>query len=243
MKSWHPFAFVSLVVAGCGGGGSTDIEGTLVFAERSDLEIARLINAAGGTDMFMVQGQIDQFGDTFDTVDPCPTIAIDGDTATITGGCTTADGVMIGGTALAVNPFSWDQIDYEGGDSMYEAHALSFTQSGFTRTYDGFISRPGDFSTWDADVTVTESGVAMRSDLYYHCSNPSNPSCSVSGSGLEMIGVGGATVSGKVRVNLDTGESTADYTLKGADTLTVHITRTCVEWQVEGTERRSVCTN
>ena len=241
MKTWHPFALGSLVLAACGGGGgSTDIDGTLVFADRTDLEISRIISAAGGTDMFLFQGQ---FGDTFDP-DPCPTIAVDGDTGTVTGGCTTADGVMITGTATVTNPFSWDQIEYQNGDdSLYEAQGLTFAQTGYSQTFDGFVRRPSDFTTWDADVTVTQSGVALRSDLYYHCSNPSAPSCSVSGSGLELIGVGGATVSGKVKVNLDTQESTADYTLKGVDTLTVHITQTCVEWQVEGTDRRSVCTN
>src|SRR5262245_41804604 len=63
---------IVLGLAACGGGG-TDIDSTLVFADRSDAEIARLINAGTGSDMFSTQSQIDQFGDTFDA-DPCPAV-------------------------------------------------------------------------------------------------------------------------------------------------------------------------
>jgi hypothetical protein len=40
----------------------------------------------------------------------------------------------------------------------------------------------------DADLVVTIGGVALRSDLFYHCTNPDNPRCALSGSGLELIG-------------------------------------------------------
>lgn len=243
MTTKHSMALaIPLVVAACGGGGgSTDIEGTLVFADRTDQEITRMINAAGGTEMFGAEGQFDQFGDTFDP-DPCPAIAIDGQTATVTGGCTTADGVQIAGTLVVTNPASWDQIDFHyGDDSEYEATGLAFTQGGFTTTYDGVIQRSGDFTTWDADITVDQMGAALRSDLYYHCSNPSSPSCSLSGSGLELVGVGGAKVSGKVKAGSDAGSQTMDFTLAGVDKLTVHVANGCVAWSIEGTDRGMPC--
>src|SRR5690348_6817285 len=94
---------IFLLVAACGGGGgSTDIEPTLRFADRTDTEISRLINAAAGTDMFSAQAQVDQLADTFDG-DPCPTIAVDGLTATLTGGCTRQDGTEVRGAAVVTN--------------------------------------------------------------------------------------------------------------------------------------------
>ena len=80
-----------LLVAACGGGGSTNVKPTLKFADRSDTEIAALINAAGGTAMFSAQAQLDQFAGT---TDPCPAVAVSGSTVTLTGGCTTADSGM-----------------------------------------------------------------------------------------------------------------------------------------------------
>lgn len=231
---------VGFVLGACGAGGSTDVEATLVFAERSDAEIARIIGAAGGSDMFSAQSQVDRFGDTFDA-DPCPSIEASGKTATVTGGCTRMDGTMIMGSAIVENPAGWDQIDWEGGDSRYEMHALAFITDNVTFSYDGFIERRDLFSTWDADVTSESLGVAMRSDLYYHCENPSSPSCDLTNSGIELVGVGGARVSGNVQIE---GQSQVSrFTLQGVDRLTVEIAAGCIEWQIEGTDRRSACTN
>ena len=229
---------ISLALAACGGGGSTDIQGTLVFAERSDQEIARIIGAAGGGDMFQAQSQVDQFGDTFEP-DACPTISISGDTATVTGGCTRMDGTQIEGSAVVENPAGWDQIDWMGGDSRYELHQLSFTTQGTSFTYDGFIERRDTFSTWDADLTVTSFGMTVRSDLYYHCENPSSPSCDLTNSGIELAGAGGALASGTVHI--EEQSQVSDFTLRGVDRMTVHIAGGCVGWQIEGTDRRAAC--
>jgi hypothetical protein len=247
MSSHHSFVpalpIISLALVACGGGGSTDIEGTLVFADRTDAELVRLINAAGGTDMFGAQSAMEQFGDAFDP-DPCPVIAIAGDTATITGGCTTADGVQIDGTGSVTNPSGWDTIEYDyTSDTTYQMNALTITQSGFTQTFDGLVVISDNHTTYDADVTVGQLDVTVRSDLYYHCSNPSDPSCSVSGSGLELVGVGGATLSGGIEYDLGAGSQEADFTLKGVDTLTIRIANNCVEWSIEGTDRGMDCTD
>ena len=224
-------------LAACGGGGSTDIDATLVFADRSDAEISRLISAAGGTDMFAAESQLDSFSDPF-MPDPCPAIAISGDTVTITGGCTTADGVEIQGDATITNPTSWDGVEYQFGEpTVYDMRAFATVRSGFTQSYDGIVTIDDTFTTWDCDVTSGSFDITVRSDLHYHCSSQS--SCSLSGSGLELIGVGGATVSGGVSV--DGQSSTAEYTLKGVDTLTANITQGCIEWHISGTERGMSC--
>src|SRR5688572_2941913 len=131
-----------VVLAACGGGGgSTDIESTLVFADRTDTEISRLVSAATGSEGFQVQGMVGQFDDSFDTdPDPCPAIAISGQTVTITGGCTTRDGVGIEGVASVTNPLGWgdDVIEYDyGDDTVYELTGFAFVQANTRRSYDG----------------------------------------------------------------------------------------------------------
>ncbi|MBK9036836.1 MAG: hypothetical protein IPL61_37235 [Myxococcales bacterium] len=232
-----------LVVIACGGsdGGSTDVEPTLVFADRTDLEITRLINAAGGVDMFSAESVIGQFGDTFDP-DPCPAITVAGTVATITGGCTRADGVRVEGTATAENPLGWDQLDYRySDDTLYTFQQLSFGDAQATQIFDGSLRRADGLTTWDADLTVTSFGLTIRSDLYYHCTDPNNPRCALTNSGLELTGAGGALASGRVSIDRTTNRQTMDFTLKGRDTLTMHSNGTCVGWQIEGTDRGMPC--
>ena len=233
----------SLVALGaCGGeGGSTDVQPTLRFADRTDAELVRLIDAAGGTDLFRATGMIDQFGDTFE-VEPCPTITIAGSVATVTGGCARADGTRLEGSGAVDNPIGWDQLDYRfQDDTLY-----TFTQFGLgdgqaTQTFDGWLRRTDGLATWDADLTASRLGVTVRSDLYIHCTDPQHPSCAFTNSGLELVGVGGARVSGTVTASTTGGGQRIDLTLQGADRLTVHSTGTCVGWQIEGTTRGMTC--
>src|SRR5688500_15754629 len=100
------FALLAVPLAACGGG-STDIEGTLRFADRSDLEISRLINAASGSEGFQAQATAESYADPSEPDDPCPARSLTGDVGTITGGCTTLDGVTLDGTITIKNPLSW----------------------------------------------------------------------------------------------------------------------------------------
>ena len=77
-----------------------------------------------------------------------------------------------------------------------------------------------------------------RSDLHYECDR-SSQSCDLSGSGIEMIGVGGALVSGSVTIA--GGATSSSFTLHGVDTLTAHVTQGCVEWSISGTQRAHAC--
>ena len=243
MKISPPALWVCVsALAACGGeGGGTDIESTLVFAERTDAEIVRLINAAAGTEMFAAESQFGQFGDTFEA-DPCPTVTVEGKVATVTSSCTRLDGTAITGSATATNPVGWDQVDYDfSEDTLYEANQLAFTGDTFSQTFDGFIRRSDGLATWDADITVFIQDVGVRSDLYYHCTNPSSPRCALGGSGIELVGVGGARVSGAVTIDRTAGTQRSDFTLQGSDRLVVHSEGSCVAWSIEGTDRGMTC--
>lgn len=231
-------AIVACLLLACGGSG-TDIQGTLVFADRSDAEIARLMTAGTGADLFGVQSQL---GYLSDSGDPCPTVTIEGTIVSITGGCTTADGLAVDGSATIDNPLGFDAIEYDfGRPTVYEASELSIEYgAGNATIYDGYVRVEDSFTTIDGDVNVTQVGIEVRSDLVLRCSNPSAPSCSTNG-GIELVGEGGAIVSGHTEIDADTGASTADYTLRGVDVLTIHIEGGCTEWSIEGTERGMAC--
>lgn len=226
-------SFVLALAACGGGGGSTDIEGTLRFADLTDTEISRLVSAASGSEGFQAQATISSFDDSFDP-DPCPAIAISGDTVTITGGCTTMDGVTVEGSATVKNPLGWgDQLEYDyGADSVYELHGFALVQANTRRAFDGVFIVESGYTTMDMDLTSDFLGAAVRSDIHIECSRTS---CDIDGSGVELVGVGGARVSGTIVISGQTAAAT--YTLKGQDTVKVTMANNCVSWQLEGTDR------
>ncbi len=224
-------ALVLGALAACGGH-TTDIQANLRIADRSDVELSRLIAASGGADMFGAQARIDEL--SFGTTDPCPAIAIARNQVTVTGGCTTADGVAIAGSATVTNPAGWDAVTYDyNSDSVYQFDQLAFG----TMTYDGVVRISDGSTTYDADITVDDGTTALRSDLYYSCDRGSL-TCSLDGSGLELVGAGGVHVSGSVVVG---GTPHSSFTLQGVDRMTVSITQGCVAWQISGSDRQQVC--
>lgn len=229
-------ALVAGALAACSGGHTTDIKTSLKLADRSDAELARLVSASGGADMFGAQAQVDSL--SFANGDPCPVVAVAGNTVNLTGGCTTRDGIAIDGAASITNPFAWDQVLYNyQADTTYHFTQLSFTQQGFTTTYDGFVRVSDSSTVYDADITTDQQGIAVRSDVYYECDRGSL-TCTLDGSGLELVGAGGVHLSGSVAVG---GTPHASYTLQGLDKMTVSVTQGCVAWQITGSDRVQVC--
>jgi hypothetical protein len=227
---------VVLVGCGGGGGGSTDVKPTLSFKDRTDTELSQLINAAGGTEMFMAQSELDQFAGS---TDPCPAVAVSGDTITLTGGCTTMDGTTIAGSAVLTNPTAWDQVMYSyQNPSDYELSGFSLTTGSQTMSFDGRITISNSFTVYDADLTSTVLGTSIRSDIHYECDQGSQ-TCSLSGSGIELVGVGGALVSGSVK-NAQTGQ-TESYTLQGVDTLKATVATGCVAYTISDSSMAKVC--
>jgi len=227
------------LAAACGGpGGSTDVEATLVFADRTDVEIARLVSAASGSEGFQAESQLFQFDDPFEP-DPCPVVDEDlaGNTVTITGGCTMMDGTAIDGSAVLINPTGWGDLEYRfNQDSQYEFDGFAIGTPAGTMSWDGVFVVGPSFTDLDMDLTTDSFGVAVRSDLYMDCNGTS---CEHGNSGLELVGVGGARVSGKISVANQT--TSGSFTLRGADTLKVTIANNCVGWEIEGTDRAQPC--
>jgi hypothetical protein len=225
------------VLCACSGSDhTTNVKPTLRFADRSDTEIARLISAAGGTDMSAAQVEIEQFSPP--RTDPCPALSVAGNTATLTGGCTTTDGMTLAGIATVQNPLGWDGTTYVyNHPTVYTLEQYAITQASTVMTFDGYVNYDLVNSVEECDLTTTELGLTVRSDLYYKCD--AGRSCSLEGSGLELDGAGGALVSGGISVSNNV--ETASYTLRGVDTLSVKITQGCISWSIAGTDRQQVC--
>src|SRR5215204_3513581 len=101
--------FVVVLLVACGGSrGGTDIEPTLQFAACSDEEILRLVYAAQGIEIFVAANALLTFDSWRQTdPDPCPAIAISGNTVSLTGGCTTRDMITIEGSGAITNAGHW----------------------------------------------------------------------------------------------------------------------------------------
>ncbi len=198
-------------------GHSTDIQPTLRFADRSDAEIQRLIGAAVGFEIDTAEQTLH-----LNPGDPCPMETMQGTMYTFSGGCTTQSGVAIDGTAsfyLAAASRYHPEMNHGQWNRWTLKSAMEVDR------FDGHASWM--VASWayggEADLTVDLAGVAVRSDISYTCNPPPNcdsPACGVDctpeGSGVELVGVGGALVSGSW--HLPGGTS---LTLQGADTLTV----------------------
>jgi hypothetical protein len=63
--------------------------------------------------------------------------------------------------------------------------------------------------------------------------------CSLSGSGIEVAGEG-VLASGSLDAS-NQQNPTAQYTLRGLDTLHATITNSCVAWKIDGTTREKTC--
>jgi hypothetical protein len=192
-------------------GHTTDIQPTLRFRDLDVPTIVRLLDAARGAEVAKAVDTI-----TYRDPDPCPTTSTSGDTTTYQGGCTTAKGVAITGTATITAPH--DQLLHGTFDAWTVG---STTYSGTADWLDPLLGR-------DADLTVDIDGIAVRADLFFNCepepdcSNSCLVDCTPEGSGVELVGVGGALISGTwtaftyaARAYFDT----RTLTLHGADTL------------------------
>lgn len=223
---------LTMILAACGdGGGSTDITPTLRFADLTDSDISRLVSAASGSEGFQAQATALSFDEPFEP-DPCPAVAVDGTTVTLTGGCTMMDGTAIEGTAVIENA-PWGDLDNDfRADTVYTFTQFALVQQGFRRAYDGVFRIGSGYGELDMDLTADTLGVAVRSDIYMDCGSSS---CTVSGSGVELVGAGGAVVGG--RISVGGGTSTGSFTLKGVDTVRVTVADNCVAWELEGTDR------
>ena len=231
------------VLSACGGGldedapTDTDIEPTLVLRGRSEAELLRLMDAGTGGDARALEIWIEFLDDDYDP-DPCPLITVAGKTATITGGCTRLDGTEIQGYAVVTNPFAWRRIDHDpSSERVYEAHQLTLTNGSWTTIYDGIVRYSYDLNRFDADVTLSDDGMTVRTDLAYACTWPI---CTFAG-GIELIGGGGAHVSGWSNDDYGPGEPMGEFSLRGANQLTYRVFPTCTEWWISNTSLGHDC--
>jgi hypothetical protein len=197
-------SLIMVLVVGCGSSApTTDIAPTLRFADRSDAEINALVCGAATNDLLVAYVMLHQF-ETSD--DPCP--GVQGNTPT--GGCTTANGTAITGSVT---------VSHDG--TRFDA--LTLTNSFVAETWNG--------SFGGHDLTVERAGISVREDLNYTCvdlvdceeANVCHSMCTAESSGVELVGVGGALVTGTWYYEARSEAHLVAPTLElvGEDTLTV----------------------
>jgi hypothetical protein len=210
------------LVAACSGSRTVDIRPSLRFADRTSAEIQRLIAAARGAEIYAATYTL-----ATSPGDSCPVVSIAGQTTTFQGGCTTQAGAMFDGTASLARD-SADRAQFD---------AWTLTEPSGSTTYSGYVEwRNTPLLGAESDLTADIDGVAVRSDLTYGChalpgcDNECTMECTPDGSGIELVGVGGALVSGTWRYNVMGNIHLVDtsITLRGADTLTT----TPTGWQI-----------
>jgi hypothetical protein len=194
------------VVVGCSSSPhTTDVAPTLRFADRSDAEINALICSAASNDVLVADAMVFAFEMPSAT---CP--GVQGNTPV--GGCTTASGTAI--TGSVTSSYAGTRFD-----------ALTVTRPASAETWNGslgFGSGP--------DLTVGRAGISVREELNYTCVElvdceegmVCRQMCTSESSGVELVGVGGALVSGTwVYEARDSAHLVgANLELVGEDTLT-----------------------
>jgi hypothetical protein len=203
----------AVFVVGCGSSPhTTDIAPTLRFADRSDAEINQLICSAASNDVLEASAMVAAFEMHGAT---CPGVE-----GTPGGGCTTASGTTITGSVTNHSP----GIRFD---------ALTLTNPTFVETWNGSVDFGNELSA-ASDLTVGRAGISVRADLGYTCvrletddgCNVCHDTCTPEGSGVELVGAGGALVSGTWGYVARSSPHLAgpNIELVGEDTLTVEAT-------------------
>lgn len=229
-----PLAF--LVACGDDGGGESPPR-QFNFDEAAESDIAMFIAIASGTHIEDAHRDIRRYAQPSNPPDPCPAQAVAGSVVTLTGGCTTQNGITIAGTATLTNPISWTGVEYDGNQNEIYAFTdyVETTEIAGERRLDGQIVFGQNNNPADADLVTGIGEVDARTDLVIACGAAG---CDFSGT-AEIVGVGMATVMGQ----RPTGSVETMLNLRGADTLEVTLGfgagGPCAEWRVVETGRMS----
>jgi hypothetical protein len=218
-------SLITVLVVGCGSSApTTDIAPTLRFADRSDAEINALICGAATDDFLVSDVMLSELG-----MSTCPSVQGD----TLVGGCTTVNGTAITGSVAR---------SYAG--TRFDALTIT-TKAASTVTWNGsrgFGNSP--------DLTVEREGISVREQLNYTCvdlvdceeSNTCRQMCTSESSGVELVDVGGALVSGTWKYDAMPDPHLVDTHLRlvGEDTLTA-VGDVEGSWQVGSRSGRFAC--
>lgn len=204
------------------------------FADASDALLLRAQTAGVASDGVIAAFSTSGYAGV-DSPAGCPRVITDGDTTTVTGGCTTEGGATISGRAILTNVPSFDEEAPSEGPSTFEFEGFR-TSDIFA--FDGTVTFADD--TVVIDLIATIDGIEATSSLRLTSAGKGNVTAD-DGSWIEVTGLGAAAVSGVWGFG---DPPTGTMTLDGADRITFDFdaaTSECIPYSIDGTPAGSVC--
>ncbi|MEZ4364762.1 MAG: hypothetical protein R2939_00575 [Kofleriaceae bacterium] len=203
--------------------------GDATLAEATPAQLRRIVTGGLGLDgitaTFLVGSYVDQVGVA------CPAVTTAGDTLTVTGGCTTDDGVRIDGAVVGRNvpalfappdPSVVTEVTLDGFE-------LDDPAQGRMR-FDGSMSwRADDYYAYDLRTVI--GGLEAELTARYEVDDTSM--APVGDAQVTVPGVGTAAIAGRWNRTLDGGT----FELLGADVLTIDLgaaREDCTPYAIDG---------
>lgn len=188
------------------------------FADATPAQLERVYSAASARDLVAAMLLSAQFSGQ-NAPGACPAIVTVGQDTTVTGGCTTEDGVRVDGSIAMHNLFGLEE-DFAYDPTHPSSIELDFrvtTSQGERIDLDGRIElEKFEQFRFQGDLTISAGGVASTSRLTLDCN--SEPCTALPGSEIELSDLGGGSVEGAWL-----GGSDGSVTVRGADVLVIDV--------------------
>jgi hypothetical protein len=218
MRNRFAVAIAVLGTSACGN--DLGIDATLNHEALDDATILRLLNAASGGEAEQAVHSLVSLRDLMNDDPLCPSVVEDVATATVTltGGCTTHDGISVIGSAQAVRHPGWGNDGTQVARYTFDSFRISGPFAPFI--YDGTVEWGPTSLAMDLHIDTGDQVIVARGTR--SCENAST--CSLD-AGVQLD-VGGALASGSL---------SGTWRLQGADLVEVtHDSQGCARVHIVG---------
>jgi hypothetical protein len=212
-------AIAVLWTAACGE--DLGIDATLTQEALEDATILELVSAASGYEAEQAVHSLVYLRDQMNDDPLCPSVVEDTATATVTltGGCTTHDGISVIGSAQAIRHPGWGNDGTQVARYTFDSFRISGPFPSFV--YDGTIEWGPTSLEMDLHIDTSDHVIVARGTRA--CENTS--SCTLN-AGVQLLDAGGALASGSLN---------GTWRLQGADVVEVtHDSSGCAHVHIVG---------
>jgi hypothetical protein len=208
--------------------------GNAVFTGRTQLQLARTVDAAASADVATAELMAVGYAGKADAPG-CPQVVTSGTRLHVIGGCTIPGGPTISGEAYLTNvPGLLSSNDASQPAKAEFDQLVLANPDGTSIRFDGTVS-------WTATSTQVAlegdfAGLAARTDATIACTAGA---CSYSDATIAVDGVGSATVTGTWSTDL----TSVALDVRGKDEMTISAANKCLSYAVNGASFGQICNN